>query len=75
MALTRAIGVSKVTVGRWQECYLAKGIAGLRRDATRPGGKPPLFAETICTSSHWSRFDFGHQDIALANAAVETLTT
>ena len=42
MAIVRAIGKSKVTVGRWQERYLAKGIAGLRRDGTRPGRKPPL---------------------------------
>ena len=47
MAIARAIGKSKVTVSRWQERYLAKGIAGLRRDATRPGRKPPLSAETI----------------------------
>src|SRR5271168_540163 len=47
MAITRAVGVSKVTVGRWQERYLAKGIGGLRRDGTRPGRKPPLSAETI----------------------------
>ena len=47
MAITRAIGMSKVTVSRWQERYLAKGIAGLRRDGTRPGRKPPLSAETI----------------------------
>ena len=36
-----------MTVWRWQERYLAKGIAGLRRDATRPGRKPPLSAEVI----------------------------
>jgi transposase len=47
MAITRAVGKSKVTVSRWQERYLAKGIAGLPRDATRPGRKPPLSAETI----------------------------
>jgi transposase len=47
MAITRAVGMSKVTVSRWQERYLAKGIAGLRRDATRPGRKAPLSAETI----------------------------
>src|SRR5215210_7965171 len=47
MAITRAVGKSKVTVARWQERYLAKGIGGLRRDATRPGRKPPLNAETI----------------------------
>jgi transposase len=47
MTITRAIGRSKVTVARWQERYLAKGLDGLRRDATRPGRKPPLSAETI----------------------------
>jgi len=47
MAITRAVGMSKVTVSRWQERYLAMGIAGLRRDVTRPGRKPPLSAETI----------------------------
>ena len=47
MAITRAVGVSKVTVGRWQERYLAKGIDGLRRDGTRPGRKTQLSAETI----------------------------
>ena len=47
MTITRAIGKSKVTVARWQERYLTKGLDGLRRDATRPGRKPPLHAETI----------------------------
>jgi hypothetical protein len=40
MTITRAVGRSKVTVARWQERYLAKGLDGLRRDATRPGRKP-----------------------------------
>jgi Homeodomain-like domain len=39
--------MSKVTVSRWQERYLAKGIPGLRRDGTRPGRKPPLIGEAI----------------------------
>lgn len=47
MAITRAVGMSKVTVGRWQERSLAKGIAGLQRDASRPGRLTPLSAETI----------------------------
>ena len=47
MAITRAVGMSKVTVARWQERYLAKGIAGLRRDASRPGRLKPLSAESI----------------------------
>lgn len=47
MAITRAVGMSKVTVSRWQGRYLAKSVAGLRRDATRPGRKPPLSTEAI----------------------------
>src|ERR1700745_2900390 len=47
MAIARAVGTSKVTAARLQESYLAKGIAGLRRDAPRPGRKPPLSAEAI----------------------------
>jgi transposase len=47
MAIARSVGTSKVTVSRWQERYLAQGVAGLRRDATRPGRKPPLSAGTI----------------------------
>src|SRR6202008_3686332 len=47
MAIARSVGKSKGTVSRWQERYLAKGIAGLRRDGPRPGRKPPLSATTI----------------------------
>ena len=47
MAIGRAVGKSKVTVSRWQERYLAKGISGLQRDATRPSRKPPLSADAI----------------------------
>src|SRR6266853_3215427 len=66
MTIVRSLGKSKLTVGRWQERYLAAGIAGLRRDATRPGRKPPLSAETIervvqktlhekpAAGTHWS---------------------
>ena len=66
MAIARSVGKSKVTVSRWQERYLAKGIAGLRRDASRPGRKPPLSATMIervvhktlhekpAAGTHWS---------------------
>ena len=66
MAIVRSVDMSKVTVSRWQERYLAKGVGGLRRDATRPGRKPPLSAETIqqvvhktlhekpAAGTHWS---------------------
>jgi hypothetical protein len=34
MAITRAVGMRKVTVSRWQERYLAKGICRLAAPAT-----------------------------------------
>ena len=45
-AIMRATGKSKPCVWRWQERYLDEGIAGLKRDKTRPSRKPPLSAET-----------------------------
>src|SRR6516164_2015432 len=42
MSIVRALGKSKPTVWRWQQRFVAQGIAGLERDATRPGRKPPL---------------------------------
>jgi transposase len=52
MAIVRAVGKSKRTVGRWQERYLVLGAAGLRRDASRPGRKPPLSAAVIARVLH-----------------------
>ena len=40
-------GECKCTVDRWQERYVARGLAGLQRDATRRGRKPPLAAAMI----------------------------
>lgn len=37
---------SKPTVWRWQQRYLDEGIAGLKRDKTRPSRVPPLPRET-----------------------------
>lgn len=66
MAVVRAVGKSKRTVGRWQDRYVSHGIVGLRRDATRRGRKPPLTAEVIAlvvektprekpaAGTHWS---------------------
>jgi len=66
MAIVRAVGKSKRTVGRWQERYAARGIEGLRRDGSRPGRKPPLSAAVIARvvemtlheappgATHWS---------------------
>jgi transposase len=66
MSIMRAVGESKPSVWRWQKRYLAQGIGGLQRDATRPGRKPALTAEVIAevvektlrekppAATHWS---------------------
>jgi transposase len=46
-AIVRATRKTKRTVYRWRDRYIARGAAGLERDATRPGRKPPLKAATI----------------------------
>ena len=45
--IIRATGKTKRTAYRWRDRYLARGVAGLERDATRPGRKPPLDVATI----------------------------
>jgi transposase len=46
-AIVRALGKTKRTAYRWRDHYFARGIAGLERDATRPGRKKPLAAAMI----------------------------
>ena len=46
-AIVRATGKTKKTAYRWRDRYLAGDAAGLERDGTRPGRKPPLEATTI----------------------------
>jgi transposase len=46
-AIVRATGKTKRTAYRWRDRYVARGVEGLKRDATRPGRKKPLSAEVI----------------------------
>jgi transposase len=46
-AIVEATGKTKKTAYRWRQRYLERGVAGLERDASRPGRKPPLDAATI----------------------------
>lgn len=45
--IAAAVGKSALTVRRWRRRYLAKGVDGLLRDATRPSRVKPLSAEKI----------------------------
>ncbi len=46
-AIVRATDKTKRTAYRWRDRYIARGVAGLERVATRPGRKPPLAAAVI----------------------------
>src|ERR1700755_1562781 len=64
--VAQSIGVSRPTVGRWQQRFAESGIDGLLRDKTRKPGKAPIAAETAarvvataCTeppheATHWT---------------------
>jgi transposase len=41
-AVMRRAGMSKPSVWRWQERFMAEGVDGLRHDKTRPARIPPL---------------------------------
>jgi transposase len=47
MAIQRQTGKGKPTIWRWQARFMAEGVDGLLREATRPAGKPPLPAAVI----------------------------
>jgi len=65
--IMRRAKTSKPTVWRWQARYPDEGVAGLRRDKTRPSRVPPLSRETRlkvitktvqeapANATHWSR--------------------
>jgi transposase len=84
MSIMRAVGKSKPSVWRWQERYLAQGIGGLQRDATRPGRKPPLTAEVIAevvektlrekpaAATHWSIRRMAHA-VGLSHTSVQRI--
>jgi transposase len=46
-AVAAAVGKSALTVRRWRRRFLAQGVDGLLKDATRPPGKKPLSPEMI----------------------------
>jgi transposase len=45
--IASAVGKSVLTVRRWRRRYMAKGVDGLLKDATRPPRRAPLGAEKI----------------------------
>jgi transposase len=50
--IAAATGKSQLTVRRWRRRFLAKGVAGLLKDASRPPRRKPLTAEKIAEVVH-----------------------
>src|SRR5256885_6761131 len=46
-AIAAAVGKSLLTVRRWRHRFVAKGVDGLLKDATRPSRVKPLLPEKI----------------------------
>src|SRR5260370_5421259 len=42
MAIMRAVGVSKTTVWRWQDYFVAAGVSGLVKGRSKPPGRKPI---------------------------------
>jgi transposase len=84
MAVVRATGKCKRTVHRWRDRYIERGIDGLKRDATRPGRKPPLTAEQIArvvemtlrekppAATHWTARKLGRA-VGLSHTSVQRI--
>jgi transposase len=51
-AIAAASGKSQLTVRRWRRRFLAKGVEGLLKDASRPPRRKPLTAEKIAEVVH-----------------------
>lgn len=83
-AIMRQTGTSKVTVWRWQERFMRKGVDGLLHDATRPPGKAPvaagLMAEVLRLTreappheaTHWTARAMARQ-VGLAMSTVQKI--
>ena len=54
-AIAAATGKSQLTVRRWRRRFLAKGVEGLLKDASRPPRRKPLTAEKIATVVQMTR--------------------
>lgn len=45
--IARRVGMGRSAVARWRQRYLASGLAGIEKDAPRPGRKPKLSADQV----------------------------
>ena len=65
-AIAGELGVSRQNVARWRGRFVARGLAGIEKDAPRPGRKPQITAKRVkqivrltthekpADATHWS---------------------
>src|SRR6266478_3800525 len=65
-AIGEALGISRQNVARWRGRFVARGLAGIEKDAPRPGSKPQISAQRVkqivrltthekpADATHWS---------------------
>lgn len=45
--IAKKLNISRHTAARWRDRFAENGLTGIEKDATRPGGKPRIDAETV----------------------------
>lgn len=45
--IAKTLDITRQKVARWRKRFIEYGIKGIEKDASRPGGKPVLAAETV----------------------------
>jgi len=65
-AIGRELGVSRQNVARWRSRFVERGLAGIEKDAPRPGRKPQISSQRVqeivllttrekpADATHWS---------------------
>ena len=82
--IVRALGKTKRTAYRWRDRYSERGLAGLERDASRPGRRKPLEAAMIArvveitlheqppAATHWTARKLARR-VGLSHASVQRI--
>jgi transposase len=81
LEIAQQMQIAPRTVNRWRERFLERGIAGLLKDAPRPGRTPSISAETVsqviekttqskpANATHWSRSTMA-REVGISDSSV-----
>jgi transposase len=84
MAIMREVGVSKTTVWRWRDYFVAAGVAGLIKGRSKPPGKKPIaddiklkvVEKTVkqrpANATHWSVRSMA-EEIGISHTSVQRI--